>query len=193
LRSAWLIRRACRPGRLSPISPSISARGVSAATESMTSTSMAPERTSVSVISSACSPVSGCEISRFVEIDAELAGIDRIERMFGIDEGADAALLLGFGNGLQRQRRLARAFRPVDLDDAAPRQAADAERDIEPERARRNRLDLDDALVLPSFMIEPLPNERSIWESAAVPGSRNRAAAVSMQRAISPDWASTSR
>jgi hypothetical protein len=65
LRSAWLISRACRPGRLSPISPSISARGVSAATESITSTSSAPERTSVSVISSACSPVSGCEISRF--------------------------------------------------------------------------------------------------------------------------------
>jgi hypothetical protein len=64
LRSAWLIRRACRPGSESPISPSSSARGVSAATESMTSTSMAPERTSVSAISSACSPVSGCEISR---------------------------------------------------------------------------------------------------------------------------------
>jgi hypothetical protein len=30
---------------------------------STTSTSMAPERTSVSAISSACSPVSGCEIS----------------------------------------------------------------------------------------------------------------------------------
>ncbi len=64
LRSAWLISRACRPGRESPISPSSSALGVSAATESMTSTSTAPERTSVSAISSACSPVSGCEISR---------------------------------------------------------------------------------------------------------------------------------
>ena len=56
LRSAWLIKRAWRPGCTSPISPSISARGVSAATESMTRTSTAPERTSVSVISSACSP-----------------------------------------------------------------------------------------------------------------------------------------
>jgi hypothetical protein len=36
---------------------------VSAATESMTTTSMAPERISMSVISSACSPVSGWEIS----------------------------------------------------------------------------------------------------------------------------------
>jgi hypothetical protein len=64
LRSACDISRACRPGCESPISPSSSARGTSAATESMTSTSIAPERTSVSAISSACSPASGCEISR---------------------------------------------------------------------------------------------------------------------------------
>ena len=64
LRSAWLIRRACRPTWLSPISPSSSALGVSAATESTTMMSIAPERTSVSQISSACSPKSGCETSR---------------------------------------------------------------------------------------------------------------------------------
>ncbi len=64
LRRAWLIRRACMPGSDSPISPSSSALGVSAATESITRMSIAPDRTSVSAISSACSPVSGCEISR---------------------------------------------------------------------------------------------------------------------------------
>ena len=64
LRSAWLISRACRPTWLSPISPSISARGTSAATESMTIRSSAPERISMSAISSACSPVSGWETSR---------------------------------------------------------------------------------------------------------------------------------
>ena len=63
-RSAWLISRACRPTWLSPISPSISARGTSAATESMTMMSSAPERISMSAISSACSPVSGWETSR---------------------------------------------------------------------------------------------------------------------------------
>ena len=63
LRSACDISRACRPTNVSPISPSISARGVRAATESTTTTSIAPERTSASVISSACSPVSGCETS----------------------------------------------------------------------------------------------------------------------------------
>ena len=64
LRRAWDIRRACRPTWVSPISPSISARGVRAATESMTSTSSAPDRISMSEISRACSPVSGWEISR---------------------------------------------------------------------------------------------------------------------------------
>src|SRR5947207_1649328 len=39
LRSAWLMRRACRPGSESPMSPSISALGTSAATESITTTS----------------------------------------------------------------------------------------------------------------------------------------------------------
>jgi hypothetical protein len=55
-RSACDMRRAWRPICGSPMSPSISARGTSAATESTTSTSIAPERTSVSAISSACSP-----------------------------------------------------------------------------------------------------------------------------------------
>ena len=63
LRSAWLISRAWRPTWLSPISPSISARGTSAATESMTMRSSAPERISMSAISSACSPESGWETS----------------------------------------------------------------------------------------------------------------------------------
>ena len=63
LRSAWLMRRAWRPMCASPISPSISAFGVSAATESMTMRSTAPERVSISAISSACSPLSGCETS----------------------------------------------------------------------------------------------------------------------------------
>jgi len=58
-RRAWLMRRAWIPTKLSPISPSISARGTSAATESTTTMSIPPDRMSVSVISSACSPVSG--------------------------------------------------------------------------------------------------------------------------------------
>ena len=65
LRRALLIRRACMPTALSPISPSISARGVRAATLSTTRMSMAPERIRLSAISRACSPLSGWLISRF--------------------------------------------------------------------------------------------------------------------------------
>ena len=63
LRRAWDMSRAWSPTWLSPISPSISAFGTSAATESMTTMSMAPDRISMSAISSACSPVSGWETS----------------------------------------------------------------------------------------------------------------------------------
>ena len=86
--------RACRPICGSPISPSISAFGTSAATESITTTSTAPERTSMSAISSACSPLSGCEISSSLDVDAELARVLRVERVLGVDERRGAAELL---------------------------------------------------------------------------------------------------
>ena len=55
------------------MSPSNSARGISAATESMTSRSIPPLRVRMSVISSACSPVSGWEISRSATCTPSLA------------------------------------------------------------------------------------------------------------------------
>ena len=58
---AWDINLACKPMCESPISPSISAFGTNAATESTTIISNAPLLTNASAISSACSPVSGCE------------------------------------------------------------------------------------------------------------------------------------
>ena len=45
----------------SPISPSISAFGTNAATESTTIISIAPLLVNASAISKACSPVSGCD------------------------------------------------------------------------------------------------------------------------------------
>ena len=59
---AWLINLDWRPTWWSPISPSISALGVKAATESITITEIEPDFTNVSAISNACSPVSGWEI-----------------------------------------------------------------------------------------------------------------------------------
>ena len=65
LRSACDISLACRPICESPIVPSISAFGTSAATESTTRTSNLQLLINDSVISSACSPLSGCEINKF--------------------------------------------------------------------------------------------------------------------------------
>src|SRR5262245_12716424 len=62
--------------------------------------------------------------------------------MLGVDERGCAALLLNLRDDLQRQRRLARRLGPVDLDDSAARQAADAERDVEAERSRRHDVDV---------------------------------------------------
>ena len=61
--NAWLINLDWRPTWWSPISPSISALGVKAATESITITEIEPDFTNVSAISNACSPASGCEIN----------------------------------------------------------------------------------------------------------------------------------
>ena len=77
---------------------------------------------------------------QFVDVDAELAGVAGIESVFRVHEGAGAAGLLGLGDGMEGQRGLARAFRTVDFDDAATRQSADAECDIEAERAGRDNV-----------------------------------------------------
>src|SRR5690606_21022253 len=78
--------------------------------------------------------------AELVEIDAELAGVDGVEGMFGVDEGRRAALALGFRRHMEGERGLARAFRAEHLDAAAARQAADAEGDVETEGARGNDL-----------------------------------------------------
>ena len=67
------INLACNPICESPISPSISARGVNAATESTTTISTEPLLTSISAISRACSPVSGCETNNSSILTPSLA------------------------------------------------------------------------------------------------------------------------
>ena len=141
LRSAWLISRAWMPTKLSPISPSISARGTRAATESRTTMSTPPERIRVSVISSACSPVSGWLTQQLVDVDAAGARVARVERVLDVDERGDAAGALRLGDDVLAERGLARRLRTEDLGDAAARDAADAEREVQRDRARRDRVD----------------------------------------------------
>ena len=62
--------------------------------------------------------------------------------MFGVDEGAGAAQLLHFGNHMQRERRLARAFRAVDFHHATARQTAHAERHVQAKAPRADDFDI---------------------------------------------------
>ena len=57
-------------------------------------------------------------------------------------------LRLRLGDDVQAHRGLARALGPEDLDDAAARDAADAERDVERERAGRDDRDAGPHRVL---------------------------------------------
>ncbi len=95
----------CRPSR-----PPISARGTSAATESMTRMSIATRTDQRIGDFQRLLARIRLRNQEIFEIDPELSRIDRIECVFGIDEAADAALLLCLGNGLQRQRGLAPSF-----------------------------------------------------------------------------------
>src|SRR6516162_3280360 len=82
-----------------------------------------------------------------VDIDAELAGIHRVERVLGVNKSAGTAAPLRFGDDVQRERRLPGALRAVNLDDTAARQPADAERDVEAQGARRNYLGVGGGLT----------------------------------------------
>ena len=69
-------------------------------------------------------------------------GVQRVHRVLGVDERAHAAELLRLGDHVVDERRLAGGLRAEDLDDAPARHAADAEREVERQRARGDRVDL---------------------------------------------------
>ena len=132
--------------------------------------------------------VVGLRDEQVVDVDAQLLRISRVERVFGIDERRHPAQLLRFRDDLQRQRRLARRLGPEDLDDAAARHAADAEREVD---ARWRRSESQSigwmAPFWPRRMIEPLPNCFSIWPTArstALRRSLSWAGAAGLPRSI---------
>ena len=84
---------------------------------------------------------------KFVHIDADGSSVGRVHGVLGVDVGTDASVALGFGHHMGGQRGLTRALRPVDLDHPAPRNAADAEGQIESQRPGGHRLDRHGALV----------------------------------------------
>ena len=82
-----------------------------------------------------------------VGVDAERLGVVGVERVLGVDERHDAAGALGVGHGVQGDGRLAGGLRTVDLHDPTARQAAEAERDVEGDRAGRDDLERGAGLV----------------------------------------------
>ena len=66
-----------------------------------------------------------------VDVHAEGTGVSGLERVLHVDERDLAALFLGAGEDVQRERRLTGRLGPIDLDDAAAGHAADAEREVE--------------------------------------------------------------
>ena len=74
-------------------------------------------------------------------------GVDRVHGVLGVDVGADAAVALRLGHDVHGEGGLARGLRAEDLDDPAAGQAADAEGEVERERAGGDRLDRHRALL----------------------------------------------
>src|SRR5260370_16627088 len=67
--------------------------------------------------------------------------MDRIERMFGVNESRLAPELLGFGDDVEGHGRLAAGFGAVNLDHAPAREAADAQRGVDREASAGNHTD----------------------------------------------------
>src|SRR5213083_2342090 len=93
LRSAWLIRRAWRPTCESPISPSIPAFGVSAATESTATTSSAHEQLGDL---EPLLPRVRLRHEQVVDVHADPLRVRRVHRVLGVDEGANPTAALRF-------------------------------------------------------------------------------------------------
>jgi hypothetical protein len=74
-----------------------------------------------------------------------------------VDERGDPSLTLRLGDDVQANRRLARAFRPEDLDDPPARYATDPERDVERQRPVGMVCISTFIGCSPSFMTAPRP------------------------------------
>ena len=83
--------------------------------------------------------VVGLGDEQLVDVDADRARVGGVDRVLGVDEGADPAHLLGLGDDLVDERRLSRRLGAEDLHDAPARHAAHAEREVDRQRAGRDR------------------------------------------------------
>ena len=96
-----------------------------------------------------------------VDVDPEFLGVLGVEGVLDVDEGGQAAGLLGLGDGGEGEGRLAGGFRAVDFDDAAAGEAADAEGAVDEQVAGGDDIDIDAVVVahphdggLPEFLLD---------------------------------------
>ena len=87
---------------------------------------------------------------QLVDVDADGPGVDRVHGVLGVDVGADAAVALRLGHHVHGEGGLAGRLGPVDLDDPAPGQTADAEGEVEGECTGGDGLDVHVGLARPS-------------------------------------------
>ena len=99
----------------------------------------------------------GLADQQLVDVDADGRGVHRVHGVLGVDVRAHATVALRLGHHVHGQRGLARRLGAEDLDHAAPRQAADAECDVERERAGGDGGDADVAVL-------PQPHDRALAE-----------------------------
>ena len=63
---------------------------------------------------------------QFIDVNAQLLGIDRVQSVLRINKRRNPPCLLRLRNHVQGDRGLARRLRPIDLDNPSPRNPSDA-------------------------------------------------------------------
>ena len=90
----------------------------------------------------------GLADQKVLQVHTQLLGVLDVERVFGVHKGALAALLLHLGHHLQREGGFARGLRAVNLYYPAAGQAAHTQRNIQPQRAGGDDLNVFNDLAL---------------------------------------------
>jgi hypothetical protein len=88
-------------------------------------------------------PGVGLRNEKLVDIHPDRLGVNRVEGVLGVDEGGDTPVALGLGHDVEGEAGLPRAFRPIELDDAAPRHATYPQCEVERESTCGDDIHLD--------------------------------------------------
>ena len=84
---------------------------------------------------------------QIVEVHAQPPGVLRIERVFDVDEGGEAAALLRLRDHREGKRGFAGRFRPENFHHSAARKSTHAQRAIDQDVAGRDDIDIDNRII----------------------------------------------